>query len=63
MKPREINLAKLILDNYRTEEVINYLFEELSKYEGEIDTNYDKDMSLLRALNEKLNGKKSQTVL
>lgn len=64
MVRREINLEKLVLDNYTTEEVLNFCVNELTTALDE-EKLADKYVywKILEALNAKVNGQKRTKVL
>lgn len=64
MAKREISLEKLVLNNYTTEEVLNFCVQNLStridfEWQGDAKVYWE----ILEALNHKLNGGKSAKVL
>lgn len=60
---REINVEKLIIDNYTTEEVLAFICNGTEEYIGQIDAKLDMYLKVLRRLNDKLNGNKATKVL
>lgn len=64
MKSRDINLEKLVLDNYSTEEVLKFCVENLAPY-MDIDRLFDKYIywKILEELNNRVNGQKRAKVM
>ena len=64
MKSRDINLEKLVLDNYSTEEVLKFCVENLIPY-MDIERLSDKYIywQILEELNNRVNGQKRAKVM
>lgn len=66
MKNREISIPTLIVENFRTEEVVAFLTDKFKKYNhrGEAsDPELEIWIQVLDALNKKLNGGSKSNVL
>ena len=66
MKNREISIPTLIVENFRTEEVVAFLADKIKKYNHRSETP-DAELEIwvqvLDALNKKLNGGSKKNVL
>lgn len=66
MKNREISIPTLIVENFRTEEVVAFLTDKFKKYnhrEDRSDPELELWISVLDGLNKKLNGASKSNVL
>lgn len=66
MKNREISVPTLIVENFRTEEVVAFLTDKIKKYNnryGSPDPELELWIQVLDALNRKLNGGSKSNVL
>ena len=66
MKNREISIPTLIVENFRTEEVVAFLTEKFKKYNnryGTPDPELELWIQVLDSLNRKLNGGSKSNVL